>query len=287
MAKDPGILNIELMFRALKSNNLPEINSLATTLNKVVAGHTSGSLVINNNTVAKFATASVEAWQRALHSFLMSASMTETSPIWSSVAGYYSSHYTMRAFSHLFGYFQLFREKVIVKLDLTNTPYHVVINKKQGQDREHSTYWKLVHTSQYFKDDPFFTKNEDTPPPVGTLKDFISDGGHRNRANYADHVYRFPVFKPLDDETLRRRIFKLSSIEINDPPIPNVNRFPDLDSVQLIAYHRILKYRAFLDEILSTTKGFWAQHRNPTWRPKYLDFQATSVDYSAFVKDFF
>src|SRR6266852_6828124 len=43
-----------------------------------------------------FATASVNMWLRAVHSFLISASLTNVSPTWAAVAGYYSSHYSVR-----------------------------------------------------------------------------------------------------------------------------------------------------------------------------------------------
>ena len=289
MPTDPGILNIQLMFKALSgpgaASNLPPMLSLSRGLQKIVDRNTSTTYSVDKAIIGKFATASVEAWQRGLHSFLMSASLTTASPIWSSVAGYYSSHYTMRAFAHLLGFFQLFNLKKIIKLDLAGNGYAIDVISRNAGDREHRVYWRLVHESTFFRSDPFFYHNDDAPPPPGTMQDFISDGGHRNRANYGDHIGLFPVFTPLNDTDLELRLDKLSKIEINDPPRPNVDRFPDIDNVQLIAYHRILKYRAFLDEILSTSKGFWAKQRDPSWKPAYFDFQATGVNYSGFLSD--
>jgi hypothetical protein len=73
---------------------------------------------------------------------------------------------------------------------------------------------------------------------------------------------------------------------VNDPPRPNVDDFPDLDNVQLIAHHRILKYRSFLDEILPTKNAFWSLQRRPSWCPPYFDFQAVGADYSGYLAGF-
>jgi hypothetical protein len=236
-----------------------------------------GYVAVDSEVVKYYATASVEMWQRALHSFLISASTTHASPIWSSVSGYYSSHYIMRAFAHLYGYFQVFSKKIILELDLATKPFGINITGKSGSDGEHKLYWRIVHEIPRFNNDPFFYQNVEFSPPSGSRLDFRSDAGHRNRANYADHVGHFPVFRPLDDNALQTRIHRLSSMEINDPQIPNVDRFPDIDNVQLIAYHRILKYRAFLDHILSTSNQFWTVQRNPSWKPAYFDFQGVGA----------
>ena len=64
-----------------------------------------------------FTTAAVDVWMRGVHSFLISASLTNVSPIWASASGYYSSHYSVRAIAHLLGFFQLFTKKKIVRLE--------------------------------------------------------------------------------------------------------------------------------------------------------------------------
>ncbi|MBK6817689.1 MAG: hypothetical protein IPG82_20095 [Saprospiraceae bacterium] len=285
MANESDILRIKLMFKGLNKVNsattFPPVNSLAKTLNSLVDNDHLGDIKfginVDNFTIAKFATASIEMWHRSLHSFFISASLTKASPLWSSVAGYYSSHYAIRAFAHLFGYYQLYNKKRIVQLELTGQNYSCNFSKRGSSDREHTVYWKFV--KNYFTQDPFFYLNLDTPP-TGQNSEFRSDSGHRNRANYADHIGKFPVFAPLDSEDLKTRIYKLSVIEINDVPIPDVNGYPDIDNVQLIAYHRILKFRVFVDEILTSNNRFWNLQRNPTWAPSYFDFQAVSVDYS-------
>jgi len=265
--------------RTGRVHNWPPINTLSNSLNDLVGSIENGYKHVDNKIIGYFATASVEMWHRALHSFLISASLTTASPLWASVAGYYSSHYTMRAIAHLLGYYQLFTKKRIVQLDLRGQTYVCIISKKDGNEREHRVYWKIVKQNGYFANDPFFYHNIDVPP-AKFGSEFKSDGGHRNRANYADHVGSFAIFNPLSEETLKKRIQKLSGIEINDVAMPDVNLYPDLDNVQLLAYHRILKYRAFLDDIFPERNRFWTIHRNPSWCPEYFDFQAVKADYS-------
>lgn len=116
MAKDPAILQIELIFNCLNkagaSNNFPEPGALSIALNKLIDFNKGDySAIINTSDASKFATAAIEMWHRSIHSFLISASLTKSSPIWASVSGYYSSHYSVRAFAHLLGHFQLFKRK--------------------------------------------------------------------------------------------------------------------------------------------------------------------------------
>lgn len=210
-----------------------------------------------------FATAAVEVWFRGIHSFLISAALTEASPIWASVSGYYSSHYSVRAFSHLLGYFILFRRHRIVKLELNHGKYYCDFGQ-QGR-REHRLYWLVLKRDPYFITDPLFTENEESGD--------VSDAGHRNRANYADLLFQHPPFRPLDEQTLRSRVRFISQIQFNSPPIPRRNHFPDIESVQVVAYHRLVRFRRFLDEILGGRNRFWTVHRNAAWTDGLLDFQ--------------
>src|SRR3989344_7964975 len=84
----------------------PPPGSLAEELRKkIVKGGSSFRLSSSDSIL--FATAAVEMWLRAVHSFLISSSLEKASPIWSSISGYYASHYVMRAFAHLHGHFLL------------------------------------------------------------------------------------------------------------------------------------------------------------------------------------
>jgi len=212
-----------------------------------------------------FSTAGVNSWMRAVHSFLVSAALTDVSPIWASVAGYYSSHYSVRAIAHVLGFFQLFAAKQTVQIELDGNHFKGTFNPKTGNDREHRLYWKFVKSNVLFADDPFFTDNDSSRDP--------SDAGHRERANYADFLHDFPQFRPLDREELVRRIRRISNIEFSAPPIPSRNRYPDIESVQVVAYHRLVKFRDLLDEILGAGNRFWSVHRNPSWARDFVDYQ--------------
>jgi len=213
-----------------------------------------------------FTTASVDMWLRAVHSFLVSTSLTNVSPTWASVAGYYSSHYSVRAFAHLLGFFQSYNIKRIVRIELqSNGTYVCKFERKRAGDREHSIYWRIVKKDPHFAADPFFTDN--APGDV-------SDASHRERANYADHLPQFPIFRPLDREALKQRVERISEIETLAPPIPSVSRYPDLESVQIVAYHRLVRFRSLLDAVVVENR-FWLVHREPAWARGFVDYQLT------------
>ncbi|MGA2714012.1 MAG: hypothetical protein ABSG41_12970 [Bryobacteraceae bacterium] len=268
---------ITVMFSPL--NNLsaadafPAIGALSELLTKNCAPFTQQAVAAKPNDLKAFATASVEVWLRAVHSFLVSASLTEASPIWSSVAGYYSSHYSIRAFAHLFGLFHLYKQRRLIQLAPQGKGWVFQIDKKNGGDREHKLYWKYLHQHAELANDPFFYFNRDDVPE--------SDGSHRNRANYADHIDRFPIFRTLDSEYLARRIQKIAEIDLSDVPIPNADRFPDIESVQIIAYHRIVKFRQLLDEAVGPTHRFWKVQRTPSWTPRTLTFEVIDPAYTS------
>src|SRR6516162_3242045 len=97
---------INVMFKALNNksaaNAFPAPRTLANVLKSRCKPFNVGIVAAKAPDLPIFATAAVEMWLRGIHSFLISASLTEASPIWASVAGYYSSHYSVRAFAHLF-----------------------------------------------------------------------------------------------------------------------------------------------------------------------------------------
>jgi hypothetical protein len=229
---------------------------------KVVAPRNASQIVAK-----MFMTASVNIWLRAVHSFLISASLTDVSPIWASVSGYYSSHYAVRALAHALGYFQLFARKQIVRLELHGGHFVCTFDRKTAGDREHSVYWKIVKKNQHFAADPFFTENNSSLPEC--------DVAHRDRANYVDHLPQFPVFHPLDAIAVRTRVGRISDIEITSPPIPRANRYPEVESVQIVAYHRVVRFRDLIDAVLGESNRFWSVYRNPAWARAFMDFQLT------------
>jgi hypothetical protein len=82
----------------------------------------------------------------------------------------------------------------------------------------------------------------------------------------------------LDEQTLRDRIEYISKIVFDAPPLPRFSKFPDIEYVQLIAYHRIIKFRKLLDEALGGRNRFWNVYRNPSFAIGFMDFQLTEGD---------
>jgi hypothetical protein len=280
MKIDPDLkAQIERRFAPLNdqaaAHAFPPPASLSQRLRSAIPAGSTGPATVNipPAVALMFTTASVDAWMRGVHSFLVSASLTATSPIWASVAGYYSSHYSVRAAAHLLGYFQLYTRQRIARLEFNAGHFACSFNPKNGSDREHRFYWKVVKSNPVFAADPFFTEN--------TGDD--ADVAHRNHANYADHLSSFPQFKPLDAVELRDRIDRLSEIEFKAPPIPQVDLYPDILSVQIIAYHRLVRFRDLIDFIVGDNNRFWKVHRTPPWARDFMDFQLTEarVEYTA------
>jgi len=160
-----------------------------------------------------------------------------------------------------------------------NGDYVCNFDKKLGADREHKIYWKLVKEDPHFVSEPLFTLNN------SDRSNDASDAGHRERLNYGDHIGLTPNFRSLDSPTLRRRIEYISQIEFTTPPIPKRSKAPDISSVQVIAYHRIVFFRRFLDEVLGGGNRFWSVHRSPAWVDGMIDFQLTEQGNLASLKN--
>ena len=260
---------VEVLFSALNNRgitaSLTRPGYLANKLNALLNKSKNGSFPSNGELNALYATASIEMWQRGVHSFLVSASLTNISPIWSSVAGYYASHYCMRAFAHAIGYFHLFQRGISVQLDLSGA-FTCYPRRPKGKRGEHLLYWKIVKDEPTFISDPLFSDNIDAQ---------LSDAAHRHKANYFDHLNDFPVFRTLQEQTLKDRIKVLSEMELSAVPTIDSDKYPDTDTVQIICYHRIVRFRQLLDDILGSSVRFWRQHRQPDWCSPILDFQVT------------
>lgn len=212
-----------------------------------------------------FASAAIEMWHRAVHSFIVSAGLTQTSPLWASVAGYYSTHYSLRAHAHLIGRYVLYRLPRVVSLELASGRFHCTIARKSGASREHKVYRRFVHESPLFEKDPFLDVEIDFDPQ--------SDSAHRNKANYHDHINSGTPFRALSEIETADRISRISEIQINALPIPDAGKYPDLESVQLMAYHRLIRFRRFMDGLFGEDNRFWRAHRKPGWCASLMDFQ--------------
>jgi len=265
---DPDLLrrlraDIRLLNHGAAMDVFPRPYSLRDALNAVMpkgSGKHATARNLTPNTAKMFTTAAVDMWLRGVHSFLISAALTSVSPIWASVSGYYSSHYCIRAVAHLLGFFRLFSVRKTARLVLTAGRFNCDFSGKSG--REHEIYWEVVKADAHFATDVLIPTSN-------------SEVEHRDWANYADHLPRFPVFRPLDKETLKIRIKKISEIPFASPPTPSVKEggIPDVDNVQVVAYHRVVRFREFLDAILVGRNRFWDVHRNPSWAIEFMDFQ--------------
>lgn len=256
---------IQKMFDTLQmqGGTLPQHGIMSDKLGKMAPKKGSLDVSVKTEIVKLFATASIEMWLRAIHSFLISTALTNASPLWASISGYYSSHYTIRALAHLLGIYQLRKNRSTVTLQSSRTGF--ICSFKEGRNREHSFYWKMVKQHPNFFTDSLFTENpEDTD---------ISDAGHRNFATYIDHLNKFPNFSPLTYDELEKRIVFISKFEMKSYPIPMRTNYPDTDSVQIIAYHRLVYFRELIDSVLGDSNRFWSVHRNPSWCRGIIDFQ--------------
>ena len=270
-------MNIDQLFRdrlgatfgPLKTvpGKFPASASLAEALRKEADRKRPGA--VSPQLAANFGTAAVDIWHRSVHSFLISTALTDASPMWASVSGYYSSHYSVRGIAHLLGYFCLFTRRTVARLVIgPRGGYSLSFLKKLpgiNARGEHQRYWALVKRDPVFQGDPLFTENrQDTDE---------SDSAHRNYASYIDHLCKYPVFHPLDQEAIQLRIDKISKIVFDDTPIPRRSKFPDVEYVQVVAYHRLVSFRKALDEVLGDSNRFWRVHRNPSFAASYMNYQ--------------
>lgn len=272
---DQHVATIFQGFRRANANlSFPGPGTLSKKLNAIADSARAAQIEavqVEQEVVRLFASAAVEMWHRALHSFIVSAALTETSSLWSSVAGYYASHYAVRGCAHLLGRYLLYRHKRVAVLHLDHGRYYCSLDRKGGSDREHKAYWRFVRESDQFGKDPLFSVDADASPK--------SDGAHRNLANYSDHIARYPSFAALTLEAAVERIQRISEIELTAVPIPNAERYPDLTNVQIIAYHRIVRFRRYLDSLLGGQNRFWNAHREPSWCRSIVDYQVVEPQF--------
>ena len=241
----------------------PSAGMLADELRKKLPKEASSFRFPSSESIL-FATAAVEMWLRAVHSFLISNSLEKASPIWSSISGYYASHYVMRAFAHLHGHFLLRKRKIHVKISHGKGKSFVCDVVKESNN-EHTFYWKLVNSAPMFAQDCLFSDNNDPLLPT--------DSSHRGYANYWDHVNNFHDFITLSEDYLIERIKRVSDLVTYSPTFPDHRKYPDLDSVHIVAYARIVRFRSYLDNLIGTRNKYWRYYRDPSWFTKYLDFQ--------------
>src|ERR1017187_1136328 len=117
---------VELSFGKLDKPSakldFPKPGTLSRHFNELIKNTGSTSPTLSHQDCVMLASAGVEMWHRSIHSFLWSLALTEGSPLWSAVSGYYASHFAMRAFAHSMGIFKSFTQKKVIQ----------VVNKNGG-----------------------------------------------------------------------------------------------------------------------------------------------------------
>lgn len=204
-----------------------------------------------------FVTASVEMWQRAIHSFLVSVANTKSSPIWASVSAYYASHYVARAYSHLYGYFGLSERGILVAIDHEG-------GKKFSLEfvkgfAEHDSYWPLA--------------NKITASPLFVMS---KDKFHRGYANYRDHVDGIAPSDLADLDFVKSAVASLSRQDIELPSeedeVERQWQYPNVAWVQGLALHRVVHFRTHVDALVKGKSAFWRLHRDPNWAHSVMKY---------------
>lgn len=261
----------ELSFKCLDSPkaklSFPEHGKLSDHLNGLLSQQPADNPAFTHIHMPLLASAGIEMWHRAIHSFLWSVALTDNSPIWASVSGYYSSHYVMRAFAHSMGIFKLFRQGTGIQIVSENKGW-VCLRLDAG--REHAFYWKVAKEHPLLAKNPLFRENhEKEDKPVDK-----SDAIHRNFANYADHIANFKTIKMCSLDEVIKRVQQISRVHrYGNPeaPAPQRKKFPDILTVQILAFQRIVTFREIFDKKYPKNR-FWKTHRNPLWCEKIMSF---------------
>jgi hypothetical protein len=211
------------------------------------------------------ASAGVEMWHRAIHSFLWSVALSKSSPLWASVSGYYSSHFVMRAFAHSMGIFKSFTQKEVIQVLVENGQFVCSPLKWSSNGRgEHAFYWKAVKGHPKLLSNDLFRENSERDPK--------SDAVHRTFANYTDHLCSFPPMEFPTLEVVADCVERISRIRLHSVTHPSREDYPDLQNVQILAFQRIIAFQDFLDEKVPKNR-FWRAHRRPSWCKDVMIFQ--------------
>ncbi len=259
----------ELSFAKLDRSNasmaFPKRGSLSDQFSQLFKGANAVSPTLPHRYTPMLASAGVEMWQRAIHSFLWSVALTDSSPLWSSVCGYYSSHFVMRAFAHSMGVFKSFKEKKVFQILVGNGQYVCSpLQWNSNQQGEHAFYWKAVKGHPRFLPNDLFRQNSERDPQ--------SDSAHRTFANYTDHVDSFVSINIPSTREVVECVERISRIRLYSVTAPSRDDYPDLQNVQILAFQRIIAFHEFLDERVPKNR-FWRAHRRPHWCRDVMRYQ--------------
>jgi hypothetical protein len=245
--------------RSGNSKKVPDKGSLSIYISELIEDE---NTAFSHSKASLFGFASIEMWHRAIHSFLISIALTKCSPIWSSVIGYYASHYVMRAFAHAFGFFKSYSGKKIVQL-IIDRGYFDITKLKSDDRGEHKFYWKVVKDYRDFTNNPLFSFNNE--------RDNKSDCFHRNYANYTDLLNNFVKIELPNDKSIEDSLSKICSIKRYSITELRKDKHPDLQNIQTLAYQRIVTFHDFLNERIPDN-SYWKTFKEPNWCKGIIDF---------------
>lgn len=251
-----GTTQITAAADRLSAGFLPSRCSVSTVLRKRID---SKSLSLLPNELPMFISGSIEMWQRALHSFLVSVALTDSSHIWASTTAYYASHYVMRSVCHLFGVFALAQRHELLELKPAKGRFQIGVLLKGF--REHQSYWTTAAMLITDRPDLFHENDEEA---------------HRSFGNYQDHIDQLRNVTPWNERTMQDRIAALARMPA-DPILPKDGEiedvYPNIVGAQALAMHRICFMRERLDVILGSKNKFWNANRAPGWCANIMKYQ--------------
>ena len=242
--------------------DFPAKGALSQHINGLLGNAGKVPPVLTHQYCPMLASAGVEMWHRAIHSFLWSVALTGNSHLWASISGYYASHFVMRAFAHSMGIFKSFTQKKVIQVVVDKGQF--VCSLIETKDGEHPFYWKAVKGHAKLTSNPLFRENSERNPK--------SDSAHRTFANYTDHLDNFSPMRFPELEAVATNVGKISGIRLHSVTEPSRDDYPDLENVQILAFQRIVAFHDFLEERVSGNR-FWRAHRRPAWCKDVMLFQ--------------
>lgn len=235
-----------------RSDSIPKPASLSKYLRTFKPAF-SGLVEINDATL--FISAAMEMWQRSINSLILSVAWSDVSRTWGVVTAYYSSHYMIRAFAHLHGYYSLHKEASI-ELSKNVKGFQITCGKRRN---EHEYYWKAV--SDLKLNEKLFGKN--------------TEQVHRGFASYQDHLHDF---KKLDKKSIpnlaevQMKVATIADLPYN--PLDD-SKIPDLTTIQCLSYQRICFYRNWFESKFGSSK-YWKSLRTPQWCASVMSYKTST-----------